>query len=71
MLSYNISYWDLIKFSYFADTSERGDRGWKEAQRQGDDRVALEITLLCDPPTTSAPSIDNQPIVTQLWMNHK
>jgi hypothetical protein len=71
MLSYSISYWDLIKISYFVDTSERGDRGWKEAQRQGDDRVTLQITLLCDPPATSAPSIDNQPIVTHLWMNHK
>jgi hypothetical protein len=29
------------------DTIERGDRGWKEAQRQGEDRVTLlTITLL-------------------------
>jgi hypothetical protein len=24
-----ISYWDLIKFPYFVDTTERGDMGWK------------------------------------------
>jgi hypothetical protein len=34
-----VSYWDLIKFHYFAYTTERGDRGWKQAQRQGEDRV--------------------------------
>ncbi len=26
----------LIKFPYLADTTERGVRGWKQAQRQGD-----------------------------------
>jgi hypothetical protein len=36
MLSFIISYWDIIKFPYFADTIERGDRGWKQAQREGD-----------------------------------
>ncbi len=42
------SYWDLLKGLYFADTTERGDRGWKEeAQRQGEDRVTLRITLIC------------------------
>jgi hypothetical protein len=25
-----------MKFSYFADTTQRGDRGWKQAQREGD-----------------------------------
>jgi hypothetical protein len=30
MLSFSISYSDLIKFSYFADTTERGDRGVRE-----------------------------------------
>jgi hypothetical protein len=35
MLSFSISYWDLLKCLYFADTTERGDRGWKDAQRQG------------------------------------
>ncbi len=42
-----VSYWDLIKFHYFAYSTERGDRGWKQAQRQGEDRVTLQITLLC------------------------
>jgi hypothetical protein len=36
MLSFSIFYWDLIKFHYCADTTERGDMGWKQAQRQGD-----------------------------------
>ncbi len=36
MLSSSISYWDLIKFPYFADITKSGDRGWKHAQRQGD-----------------------------------
>jgi hypothetical protein len=47
MLNFSISYWDLIKISYFADTTERGDRGWKQAQRQGEEKVTLQITLLC------------------------
>jgi hypothetical protein len=29
------------------DTTERGDRGWKEAQREGENRVTLRITLWC------------------------
>jgi hypothetical protein len=29
MLSFSISYWDLIKFHSFAVTTERGDRVWK------------------------------------------
>jgi hypothetical protein len=47
-LSCCISYWGLIKCPYFADTidRDRGDRGWKEAQRQGEDRVILGITLV-------------------------
>jgi hypothetical protein len=36
VLSCNISCWDLIKFPYFTDTTKRGVRGWKEAQRQGE-----------------------------------
>jgi hypothetical protein len=36
MLSFNISYQDLTHFHYFGDTTERVDRVWKEAQRQGD-----------------------------------
>ncbi len=45
MLNISISYWDLLKCLYFADTTERGDKGWKEAQRQGEDRVTLWISL--------------------------
>jgi len=45
ILSCSISYWDLIKYLYFADTTERGDRGWKEAQRQGEVRVTSRITI--------------------------
>ncbi len=40
-MSFNISYWDLIKFPYFADTTKRGDNGWKQAQRRGEDRVTF------------------------------
>jgi hypothetical protein len=36
----------MIKFSYFMDTTERGIGGWKQAQRQGEDRVTLELTLM-------------------------
>ncbi len=33
-LSFIISFWDLIEFPYFAETTQRGDRGgWKQAQR--------------------------------------
>jgi hypothetical protein len=32
----------LIKFPYF----QRGDSGWKEAQRQGEDRVTLMKTII-------------------------
>jgi hypothetical protein len=46
MLSMSISYWDLLTRLYFADTTERGDREWKEAQRQGDDRVNGEESTL-------------------------
>jgi hypothetical protein len=49
-MSFSISYWDLIKFPSFADTIERGDSGWKQAQREGEDSVTLQITLvsICD-----------------------
>ncbi len=43
-----ISYWDLIKCPYFADTTERRDRGWKESQRKGEDRVTLRITRISE-----------------------
>jgi hypothetical protein len=39
MLSISISYWDLIKFSYFGDTTERGDKGESggdRGEREGD-----------------------------------
>jgi hypothetical protein len=36
MLSFNILYWDLIKFRYFANTTESGDGG--------EDIVTLWIT---------------------------
>ncbi len=32
---FSTSHWDLIKFHYFVDTTERGDRGWKQAQKTG------------------------------------
>ncbi len=41
-LGFGIPFWDLIKFPYFADTTQSGNRGWKQAQglrrgwRQGD-----------------------------------
>jgi hypothetical protein len=46
VLSFSISYPDLIKFPYFADHTQRGDRGRKEAQRQGEDRVTLRKTQI-------------------------
>ncbi len=49
MLNFSISYWDFIECLYFVDTTEREDRGWKEPQRQGEDRVTLWITLLYKP----------------------
>jgi hypothetical protein len=33
MLSFAVSYPDLIKFPYFADTTERGDRGQSAGDR--------------------------------------
>jgi hypothetical protein len=41
-----VSYWDLITCPYFVDTTERGDRRWKEALRQGENGVILRITLI-------------------------
>ncbi len=43
---FSISYWDFIKFHYLADTTKRGARSWKEAQRRGEDRVTLPISLI-------------------------
>jgi hypothetical protein len=35
-MSFSISYPDLIKFPCFADLTPKEDRGWKEAQREGE-----------------------------------
>jgi len=48
-VSFSISYWDLINiyiYIYLADTTERGDKGWKQAQRQGEERVTLRRKTL-------------------------
>jgi len=34
-MSYSISYKELIKFPYFVDTTERGDRGSKDRVKTG------------------------------------
>ncbi len=39
----SISYWDLTKFPYFAETTETRDRGVKSRPK---DRVTLRITLI-------------------------
>jgi hypothetical protein len=41
MLSLSISYWDLIKFHYFADTTERGEGD----EREDEDMVTLGFKL--------------------------
>jgi hypothetical protein len=46
MLIFSISYPDLIKLPYFVDLTQRGDRGSKEAQRQGEERITLRKTLM-------------------------
>ncbi len=53
MLSFSISYWDLIKCFYFAITTEIGDSRWKEAQWQGDfpdnspNDIFFKFLMLC------------------------
>jgi hypothetical protein len=42
----NISYWDSIKFPFFVNTTERQDKGWKQAQIDPEDRVSLRLTLI-------------------------
>jgi len=42
----SIPYSDLKKFHYFADTTETGVWGWKEAQRQGEDRDFTDNSIL-------------------------
>jgi hypothetical protein len=44
MLSFSISYPDLIKFPYLTDDTERGVGVTKEAQRQDEDKVILRIS---------------------------
>jgi len=47
MLSFSILYPDLIKVaSFVVDLTQRGDRGWKEAQREDEDKATLRKTLL-------------------------
>jgi len=46
MQSFNISYWDSVKFPYFVNTTETWDRGWKQAQIEAEDRVSLRLTLI-------------------------
>jgi hypothetical protein len=41
VLSFSISYWDSIKFPNIRNTTKRGVRGWKEAQRQVNWRISL------------------------------
>jgi hypothetical protein len=45
MLSFSISYPDLIEFSCFSDT-ERGNRGQKQRRQGVKQRVTLRITLI-------------------------
>ncbi len=47
MLTFSISYLDLIKFLYFADTTERGDRGRKQRGIGGWNRGWLYGYLYC------------------------
>jgi hypothetical protein len=42
MLSFSISYPNLIKFAYFANLIQRGDNVPKEVQKQGEDKVTLK-----------------------------
>jgi hypothetical protein len=46
MLSFSISYSDLIKSPCFADTTEKGHRGWKQAQREGEDSITW-MSIFC------------------------
>jgi hypothetical protein len=46
MLNFDISYWDLIKYPYFADAIERGDRGWNEMGQGWKRGMTFRITLI-------------------------
>jgi hypothetical protein len=45
MLSFSISYPNLIKFTYFANLTKKGDNVPKEAQKQGGDKVTSRKIL--------------------------
>jgi len=45
MVSFNISYWDLIKFPYFVDTTERGVGGAREGEFTDNFIVILSFIL--------------------------
>jgi hypothetical protein len=46
MHSFSMSYWVLIKFPYFMDTTKIGVTRWKEAQRHREVKVNFWISLL-------------------------
>ncbi len=46
MLSFSISYSDLSKLPYFGDLTQKGDKEWTEAQKQGEDKMALRKILV-------------------------
>ncbi len=48
MLSFSISYPDLIKLPYFVDLTQRGDIGGEKrgTESQGKDRMTLKKTLI-------------------------
>jgi len=72
MLSFIISHPNLIKFPYFADTTERGDRGRKQKRYGVKQRVTLRIALLsgehCTKKSANIQRFDNHPI---LCCSHK
>jgi hypothetical protein len=72
MLSFSISYPDLIKFHYFADTTGRGDRGRKQRRYGVKQRVTVVITLLsaehCAKKSANIQTFDTHPI---LCCSHK
>ncbi len=70
--SFSISHPDLIKFPYFADTTERGDRGRKQRRYGMEQRMTLPITLLsaehCAKKSANIQRFDTHPI---LCCSHK
>jgi hypothetical protein len=47
VLSFSVSYPDLIKFPYFADTTERGDRGQSRGDRDVTDCDFRDNSCVC------------------------